>query len=65
MLVLFCDLPGYFGPSFSALYEIREITQNWIRGFNEEPPRDCLRNLILWEYLANQPWLENSSLRCD
>ncbi len=50
---------------FKTLNEVREITQNWIREYNEERPHDSLRDLTPWEYLAKHQGLENSNLRCN
>ncbi len=50
---------------FNTLNEVREITENWIREYNEERPHDSLNDLTPWEYLAlyNKP--ENSNLGCN
>jgi putative transposase len=50
---------------FKTLNEVREITRNWIREYNEERPHDSLSDLTPWEYLAKHPGLENSNLRCN
>lgn len=50
---------------FKMLNEVREITQNWIREYNEERPHDSLRDLTPWEYLDKPQGLENSNLRCN
>jgi len=48
--------------AFKTLTEVREITNNWIREYNEERPHDSLGDLTPSEYLmANNP-LENSNL---
>jgi putative transposase len=47
---------------FKTLTEVREITDNWIREYNEERPHDALGDLTPNEYLlANNP-PENSNL---
>ena len=47
---------------FKPLTEVRAITDNWIREYNEERPHDSLGDLTPSEYLmANNP-LENSNL---
>lgn len=41
---------------FSSLAEVREITENWLRQYNEERPHEALGNLAPSEYLAiNSP----------
>ena len=50
---------------FKTMNEVREITRNWIREYNEERPHDSLSDLTPWEYLAKHPGLENSNLRCN
>lgn len=48
--------------AFKTLNEVREITENWIKEYNEERPHDSLGDLTPSEYLiANNP-LENSTL---
>ena len=37
---------------FKTLNEVREITQNWIREYNDERPHNSLGDLTPWEYLA-------------
>ena len=49
---------------FRTLSEVREITENWIREYNEERPHDSLGDLTPWEYLAKHEELENSNLGC-
>ena len=41
---------------FKRLSEVREITDNWIREYNEERPHDSLGDLTPREYL----WLTQS-----
>ena len=48
--------------AFKTLNEVRDITDNWIKEYNDERPHDALGNLTPSEYLmANNP-LENSTL---
>ena len=35
---------------FRTLNEVREITENWIREYNEERPHDALNDLTPWEF---------------
>ena len=37
---------------FRTLDEVRDLTQNWVREYNEERPHDSLEDLTPWEYLA-------------
>jgi putative transposase len=36
----------------SSLSEVREITEEWLRQYNEEHPHEALGNLTPAEYLA-------------
>ena len=47
---------------FKTLNEVREITENWIREYNDERPHSSLGDLTPWEYLAKHEALENSNL---
>ena len=49
---------------FKNLNEVREITENWIREYNEERPHDALEDLTPWEYLTKYNDAENSNLEC-
>ena len=49
---------------FKTLNEVRELTENWIREYNEERPHDSLNDLTPWEYLAIHKQGENSNLGC-
>ena len=49
---------------FKTLNEVRDITQNWLREYNEERPHDSLGDLTPWEYLAKHNTAENSNLDC-
>ncbi len=49
---------------FKTLNEVREITENWIREYNDERPHSSLGDLTPWEYLAKHELLENSNLGC-
>jgi len=50
---------------FKTLNEVRDITKNWIREYNEERPHDSLNDLTPWEYLTLHNQRENSSLGCN
>lgn len=50
---------------FRTLNEVREITENWIRQYNEERPHDSLDDLTPQEYLATRNPLENSNYACN
>ena len=49
---------------FRTLNEVREISENWMREYNEERPHDSLGDLTPWEYLAQHQALENSNYAC-
>ena len=46
---------------FSRLSEVREITEKWLREYNEERPHESLRNMTPIEYLGTNNKLENSN----
>ena len=46
--------------AFRRLSEVREITNNWIREYNEERPHDSLGDLTPREYLMANSNRENS-----
>lgn len=48
---------------FKNLHEVRELTEKWIREYNEERPHDSVGDLTPWEYLAKKQ-VENSTLDC-
>ena len=50
---------------FRNLSEVREITENWMREYNEERPHDSLGDLTPWEYRIKNEQPENSNLRCN
>ena len=50
---------------FRTLNEVREITENWIRQYNEERPHDALNDLTPWEYRVKHEQLENSNYPCN
>ena len=46
---------------FSRLSEVREITERWLKEYNEERPHESLGNLTPAEYLAvNSPEVSTS-----
>lgn len=49
---------------FRTLTEVREVTEKWIREYNEERPHDALNDLTPWEYLEQYNRPENSNLGC-
>ncbi|MBT6347502.1 MAG: transposase, partial [Nitrospina sp.] len=46
--------------AFKRLSEVKEITDNWIREYNEERPHDSLGDLTPREYLMANSKQENS-----
>ncbi len=50
---------------FRTLNEVREITETWMRQYNEERPHDSLDDLTPLEYLATRNPLENSNWVCN
>jgi len=50
---------------FRTLSEVREITEAWMRQYNEERPHDSLDDLTPLEYLATQDPLETSNYACN
>jgi len=50
---------------FRTLNEAREITEKWMKQYNDERPHDSLNDLTPWEYLAIQNTPENSNLMCN
>ena len=49
---------------FRTLNEAREITEKWMRQYNDERPHDSLNDHTAWEYLAIHNKPENSNLVC-
>ncbi len=45
---------------FKTLNEVRELTESWIREYNEERPHDSLGDLTPIEYLSKHQPAENS-----
>lgn len=50
---------------FRTLNEVRELTEDWIREYNEERPHDALNDLTPWEYLMKNEQTENSNYGCN
>jgi len=50
---------------FRTLNEVREITETWMRQYNEERPHDSLDDLTPLEYLATRNPLGNSNWVCN
>ena len=50
---------------FTSLSDVRTLTENWIREYNEERPHDSLGDLTPWEYRLQHPSPENSNLVCN
>lgn len=48
---------------FKNLHEVRELTEKWMREYNEERPHDSLDDLTPWEYLAKKQ-VKDSNLGC-
>lgn len=48
--------------AFKNLHEVRMLTENWRREYNEERPPDSLNDLTPGEYLAHAKQAENSNL---
>ena len=48
------------GVRSKTLNEVRELTDNWIREYNEERPHDSLEDLTPIEYLSKYQPAENS-----
>jgi len=49
---------------FRTLTEVRNITENWIKEYNEERPHDSLEDMTPVEYLEANNTLENSNYVC-
>lgn len=49
--------------AFKNLQEVRELTENWIKEYNDERPHDSLNDLTPLEYLAKNKTM-NSNLGC-
>ncbi|WP_264875487.1 integrase core domain-containing protein, partial [Vibrio agarivorans] len=49
---------------FKTLSEVRDLTESWMREYNDERPHDSLNDLTPWEYLARHENRKNSNLEC-
>ncbi len=49
---------------FRTLTEVRELTEKWIKEYNEERPHDSLEDMTPAEYLEANNKLENSNYVC-
>ncbi|MEZ8053402.1 DDE-type integrase/transposase/recombinase [Vibrio atlanticus] len=49
---------------FSSLNQVREMTDKWMREYNEERPYDSLDDLTPWEYLVEYEREKMSNLEC-
>ncbi|ABC31715.1 Transposase and inactivated derivatives [Hahella chejuensis KCTC 2396] len=47
-----------------SLTDVRELTEIWIREYNEERAHDALNDLTQWGCLAKHQGLENSNYEC-
>ena len=50
---------------FKSLNQVRELTDDWIREYNEELPHESLGNLTPWEYLDTVSNAQNSNFQCN
>jgi len=49
---------------FRTLTEVRDLTETWIKEYNEERPNDSLGDMTPAEYLEANNKLENSNYVC-
>lgn len=49
---------------FKTLSEVRDLTENWMREYNDERPHDSLDDLTPWEYLEKHESRKSSNLEC-
>lgn len=49
---------------FRTLSEVRDLTENWVREYNDERPHSSLNDLTPWEYLANSEQTKDSTSKC-
>ncbi|MGO1298562.1 MAG: integrase core domain-containing protein, partial [Vibrio sp.] len=45
--------------------EVRELTEDWIREYNEERIHGALNDLTPWEYFMKYEQVKNSNYKCN
>lgn len=51
--------------AFKTLNEVRELTEYWMKEYNEEHSPDALNDLTPWEYLMKHEQAETSNYGCN
>lgn len=49
---------------FRTLSEVRELTEKWMKEYNDERPHSSLNDLTPWEYLAKSEQTKDSTSKC-